>query len=126
MFHSQGVSRWRLAWPVALALLSACDTRQPMRVEVLLDNQCELIEGAFMAVSEPDGQKASFDRGRAVLHTYSDAKISVRANDRYPAFRFESPKVQAAPSVTITTRCDDGERIDRTLDAMRGQFGNSR
>lgn len=113
---------------LVLALfLSACDSAPtPLRMEVTLDKQCELLEAAFMVVTEPYGTKADFERGKAVLTTYSDAKVFLKSHDRYPSFHFESPKVQAAPRLTLTARCDEGERIDRTLDAMRGQFGTKR
>lgn len=126
LFQQGASARCTAGSLLAVLALSACSKPEPMRVEVVLDNRCELIDEAFMAVSEPDGKKADFERGRAVLHTSSDARILVKAHERYPAFRYESAKVQAAPKVTITTRCDDGERIDRTLDAMRGQFGTQR
>jgi hypothetical protein len=94
----------------------------PMEVTVTLNNRCELIDAAFMAASEPDGAKAHFDAGRATLKTRSDAKIFVKASDKYPAFRFESAKVEAARHVTITAQCAQGEKIDSTLESMRQQF----
>ncbi|MEJ6630890.1 MAG: hypothetical protein QNL09_08325, partial [Burkholderiaceae bacterium] len=40
----------------------------PMRVAVTLDNECGLVESAFMAVTD-DGASALFDRGVAQLET---------------------------------------------------------
>lgn len=95
---------------------------QAMRVQVLLDNRCETIDEAFMAVSEPDGVKANFVKGEAILNTTDKSKIVVRVNDKYPGFQFESSKSDAAPRVTIQVNCDTGDRTQRTLDAMREQF----
>ncbi len=94
---------------------------RPLQVEVYMNKQCELVDGAFMAMSEPDGARANFDKGLAVLQTYSNSKIVIRANPAYPSFSYESSKVQASPKVVITVNCDTG-RIDNTLDAMRQQF----
>jgi hypothetical protein len=95
---------------------------QAMRVQVLLDNRCETIDDAFMAVAEPDGTKAPFVKGVAYLNTTNKAKIVVRVSDKYPGFQFESGRTDAAPRVTIQVNCDTGDRTQRTLDAMKEQF----
>lgn len=95
---------------------------KPMRVQVLLDNRCEVIDDAFMAVSEPDGARSVFVKGVANLNTTNKAKIMVKVNDKYPGFQFESGKSDAAPRVTIQVYCDTGDRTQRTLDAMKEQF----
>lgn len=97
---------------------------KPMRVQVLLDNRCEVIDDAFMAVSEPDGAKAVFVKGVAYLNTTNKAKILVKVNPKYPGFQFETGKSDAAPRVTIQVNCDTGDRTQRTLDAMKEQFKN--
>ena len=97
---------------------------KPMRVQVLLDNRCEVIDDAFMAVSEPDGARAVFVNRVAHLNTTNKAKIFVKVNDKYPGFQFESGKSDAAPRVTIQVNCDTGDRTQRTLDAMKEQFKN--
>lgn len=97
-------------------------TPKPMRVQVLLDNRCEVIDDAFMAVSEPDGARSVFIKGVAYLNTTNKAKILVKVNDKYPGFQFESGKSDAAPRVTIQVNCDTGDRTQRTLDAMKEQF----
>jgi hypothetical protein len=94
----------------------------PMRVQVVLDNGCEVIDDAFMAVSEPDGKKSTFINGVAQLNTTNKSKILVKVNDKYPGFQFESGKSDAAPRVTIRVNCDTGDRTQRTLDAMKQQF----
>ncbi len=95
---------------------------KPLRVQVLLDNRCEVIDDAFMAVSEPDGARAVFVNRVAYLNTTNKAKILVKVNDKYPGFQFESGKSDAAPRVTIKVNCDTGDRTQRTLDAMKEQF----
>ncbi len=105
----------------AIYHLYADSKPRPMVVEVYMDKQCELIDGAFMAVAEPDGARANFDKGLAVLNTFSDSRIVIRSNPAYPSFSFESTKVKAGPKVVIPVQCETG-RIDKTLDAMRQQF----
>lgn len=108
----------------ALATSGCFDTSAPtsMTVSVRLDNQCEVFDDAFMAVSEPDNKQAFFRQGVAVLETRSDAQIMVRASSRYPDMQFVSPKYKAAPTLTITVNCGMGDRLERTLDSIRDQF----
>jgi hypothetical protein len=94
----------------------------PLRVTVELDNQCELVDDAFMAVSEPDGQRAYFANRVAILETRSDAYVAVRASDRYPGVAYESSRVSAASNLRFTVNCGLSERVERTLDALRDRF----
>ena len=107
---------------LAVFMIMENATPKPMRVQVMLDNRCELIDDAFMAVSEPDGAKAVFVNRVAYLNTTNKAKILVKVNDKYPGFQFESGKSDAAPRVTIQVNCDSGDCTQRTLDAMKEQF----
>lgn len=107
---------------LGIFLMMEIATPKPLRVQVLLDNRCEVIDDAFMAVSEPDGARAVFIKGVAYLNTTNKAKILVKVNDKYPGFQFESGKSDAAPRVTIQVNCDTGDRTQRTLDAMKEQF----
>jgi len=93
-----------------------------MQVEVTLDNRCELIDEAFMAVAVPSGTKAGFEKGLAILKVPPQSKIYVKSHDRYPAFSFETGKYDAEPRMVITVNCGMGERIDRALDALQKQF----
>ena len=68
-----------------------------IEVQVTLDNRCELIDEAFMAVASPSGAKATFDKGLAVLRVPPHSKIYVKSNDKYPAFSFETSKYDAEP-----------------------------
>ncbi len=93
-----------------------------IEVQVTLDNRCELIDDAFMAVASPSGAKATFDKGLAILRVPPHSKIYVKSHDKYPAFSFETSKYDAEPRMVITANCGMGERIDRTLDALKKQF----
>jgi hypothetical protein len=93
-------------WYAASVWSQASAGPQPMMVRVALDNQCGLVDDAFVAVAEPDGTTAAFDKGVAVLHTRSDAKIMVRAlalnrHGSRPPPRCVSPPNAKAAAVSI-------------------------
>lgn len=108
-----------IAWWI---VASQAERDAPLRVQVTLVNRCELIDSAFMVVSEPDGARATFDRGVAFLDTRKSSRVYLTVNDKYPGFHFESPKKDAAPSVVLVADCGLSDRVDRTIDAMRDQF----
>jgi hypothetical protein len=108
------------AWGLYLWLQP--EPSEPILVRVTLDNQCSVINEAFMAVSEPDGAKVYFDGPTALLLSRTNSKVYVRSSDKFPSFYFESPRVDPAKKVTITAVCDRGERIERTLNALKKQF----
>jgi hypothetical protein len=93
---------------------------ESIRVEVLLDNRCGLVDDAFMAASEPDGATANFQNGVAVIKTFKGSRVYLKANDRYPGFGFESGRQAAAPRVVLVADC--GTRVDRALESLREQF----
>ena len=93
----------------------------PMRVAVTLDNECGLVESAFMAVTD-DGASALFDRGVAQLETRSGARVWVINSDKFEDFIFESDRVMAAPELTIAANCSPSGTAATTLDAFNKQF----
>jgi hypothetical protein len=93
-------------------------TPKPMVSMIRLNNQCGLIDDAFMAAST-DGQRVEFANGLAVLRTMSNERVFLKSNPLYPAFGFESPPVKVQSSMTLTAQCSN---VDRTIDALREQF----
>lgn len=91
---------------------------QPLRATIKLQNQCGLIDDAFVVVST-DGASAEFVNGVAVLQTRSDQRVYLKASSRYPAFGFESPPVRVKERMTLAAQCSS---TDRTIEAMREQF----
>ena len=110
-----------LAWAILHYALAPEPAPTPMAVEVRLNNQCEIIDDAFMATAT-DGAKAPFQNGVAILETRSDAQVWIRNSYKYPKFGFETLKVQAQPVLTIATKCQPSNHLDTTMDAMRQQF----
>lgn len=97
----------------------------PMRVQVTLDNRCGIVDDAFMVVSEHDGARATFSAGVAFIETRAGSRVYLTVSDKYPGFEFESPRKSVQAEMVLTADCGQGERIERTLDAMREQFGRS-
>jgi hypothetical protein len=101
------------------AFLQWRDNRpQLIQVSIQLNNQCGLIDNAFVVVST-DGAVAEFVKGVATMSTRSDQRVFLKSSPKYPAFAFESPPVRVKPSMILDAQCSS---VDRTIDAMREQF----
>jgi hypothetical protein len=109
------------AWAILYYAFGPGAEAKPMVVEVRMDNQCGLIEGAFMA-SSSDGAKASFKNGVALLATHAGEKVWIRNSEQFPKFGFETDKVKAEPVVNIVAKCQPMGSIDTTMNSMRDQF----
>jgi hypothetical protein len=94
------------------------NTPKPMTAMIRLNNQCGLVDDAFMAAST-DGKRVEFANGLAVMQTMSNERVFLKSNPKYPAFGFETPPVKVESSMTLTAQCSN---VDRTIDAMREQF----
>lgn len=94
------------------------NTPKPITSVIRLNNQCGLVDEAFMAAST-DGRRVEFANGVAVLQTMTNERVFLKSNPKYPAFGFESPPVKVKESMTLTAQCSN---VDRTIDAMREQF----
>jgi len=91
---------------------------RPLTVSVQLDNQCALVEDAFVVVST-DGSTAEFVKGVARLSTMSDQRVSLRSHPKYPAFVFESPPVKVKAQMTLAAECSSTES---KIESLREQF----
>lgn len=106
--------------------LAACSPSAPpelLDVRIVLDNQCEFSEGAFMVVSEPSGQRAYFRDGRARMRVYSNEKLRLAANAEFPRVTFDSPSVKVKPELVMVADCGgSSERLKRTFEELQNKF----
>lgn len=112
-----------LAVAMGFAFMQWSDnTPKPITSVIRLNNQCGLIDDAFLATST-DGRQVEFANGVAVLKTMTNERVFLKSNPKYPAFGFESPPVKVQEDMTLTAQCSN---VDRTIDAMREQFKSNK
>jgi hypothetical protein len=101
-----------LAKPINDALVP---DKGPITVHVTLKNECSYAENAFMVKVMPDGPRAEFYGGKAVLEARQNQKIKLIANERYPFISYEDAAVKVAPEVTLVASCYDPEERAKAL-----------
>ena len=95
---------------------------KPLLAHLQLDNQCGLVEDAYMIKTYPEGETASFTNGQAKVMTTTNSYIDVKASPKYPAFSLDAPRIKAQANMVITVRCEPESRAKRTLGAFNDQF----
>lgn len=90
--------------------------------ELTLQNQCGLIEDAYLITVEPSGPTAKFDNGRATITASTYSYIVVKADPAYKgSFAIETPRQKVEPKMLIPVVCDEG-RARSVLRTFNQQF----
>lgn len=96
---------------------------QPIRVDVVLINECPFSEKAFMAKVMPDGPTTEFIDGKARLEALPNQRIKLIANTKYPEFHYDSGSFPVGPEVRLTANCDNmEERAKAISESLRDAF----
>ena len=95
---------------------------KPLIANLVLDNQCGLVEDAYMIKTYPEGDKASFTNGRAKIETTTNSYIDIVASPKYPTFKLEAPRQKVKANMVITVRCVPESAAQRALGTFNEQF----
>ncbi|MEN9765322.1 MAG: hypothetical protein RL397_1277 [Pseudomonadota bacterium] len=122
-FHLSDLSSSAPAQRVTNAVTQWMAPPQPMRVAVVLINECPFSEKAFMAKVMPDGPTAEFIDGKATLEALPNQRIKLIANTKYPQFHYDSGSFPVGPEVRLTGNCDNmEERAKAISESLRDAF----
>lgn len=122
-FHLSDLSSSAPAQRVTAAVNQWIAPPQPMRVAVVLINECPFSEKAFMAKVMPDGPTAEFIDGKATLEALPNQRIKLIANTKYPEFHYDSGSFPIEPEVRLTANCDNmEERAKAISQSLRDAF----
>jgi len=122
-FHLSALSSSAPAQRVTTAVTQWMAPPQPMRVAVVLINECPFSEKAFMAKVMPDGPTAEFIDGKATLEALPNQRIKLIANTKYPQFHYDSGSFPIEPEVRLTANCDNmEERAKAISESLRDAF----
>lgn len=122
-FHFTALSSSAPAQRVTTAVTQWMAPPQPIRVAVVLINECPFSERAFMAKVTPDGPTAEFIDGKATLEALPNQRIKLIANTKYPQFHYDSGSFPIEPEVRLTANCDNmEERAKAISESLRDAF----
>ena len=93
-----------------------------IKVNVTLQNNCELIDSAFMVSTYPNGKKANFENKKAVMYLKRSSKIHLQANDKYEGFHYSSVPVKVKSNLILEANCTEEGRLEDIFKSFEKQF----
>ncbi len=94
--------------------------------ELTLQNQCGLVEDAYIITLEPSGPTAKFSNGHATIEASTYSYVVVKADPAYKSsFSIETPRQKVEPKMLIPVICDEG-RARSVLRTFNQQFDKNK
>ena len=95
---------------------------QIIKVNITLQNNCELIDSAFMASSYPENKNAYFENKKAVMYLKRSSKVQLQASNKYEGFHYSSVPVEVGSNVILKANCSEEGRLEDIFNSIREQF----
>ena len=93
-----------------------------IKVQITLDNKCELFDKAFMVKAIPSGKTAKFLNRKAEMFLTRSSKVQLFVSDEYPGFHFSSIPVNVSYNTKLIADCSNSDRLDSIFESLKNQF----
>tara|TARA_X000000950_G_C13349684_1_gene431936 strand:+ start:71 stop:463 length:393 start_codon:yes stop_codon:yes gene_type:complete len=93
-----------------------------IKVQITLDNKCELFDKVFMVKAIPSGKSARFIDKKAEMFLKKSSKVQLVVSDEYPGFHFTSIPVNVSYNTKLVADCSNSERLDNIFESLKNQF----
>ena len=93
-----------------------------IKVQITLDNKCELFDKVFMVKAIPSGQTAKFLNKKAEMFLKRSSKVQLFVSDEYPGFHFSSIPVNVSYNTKLIADCSNSDRLDSIFESLKNQF----
>ena len=91
-------------------------------MDIFLQNNCELIDSAFMVSTFPEGRNAYFENKKAVMYLKRSSRIQLQASNKYEGFHYSSVPVEVDKNVVLEANCTEEGRLKDIFDSFKEQF----
>ena len=93
-----------------------------IKVQITLDNKCELFDKVFMVKAIPSGKTAKFLNRKAEMFLTRSSKVQLFVSDEYPGFHFSSIPVNVSYNTKLIADCSNSDRLDSIFESLKNQF----
>ena len=93
-----------------------------IKVQITLDNKCELFDKVFMVKAIPSGKLARFIDKKAEMFLKKSSKVQLVVSDEFPGFHFTSIPVDVNYNTKLVADCSNSERLDNIFESLKNQF----
>ena len=115
---------------MCLLSLAGCAREAPepkvIEARVVLSNQCGITNNAFQLLHEPSGRRFSLARGEALVVGHEGDTVRLVGNSAYPDFAYDGSPVRLAERVVVNADCGFPDRMLRSFESIREEFGGRR
>ena len=95
---------------------------QVIKVDIILKNNCELIDSAFMVSTYPENKNAFFENKKATMYLKRSSKVQLQANKKYDGFHYSSIPVKVQENIILEANCTEEGRLEEIFDSLNKQF----
>ena len=95
---------------------------QIIKVNITLQNNCELSDSVFMASSYPENKNAYFENKKAVMYLKRSSKVQLQASNKYEGFHYSSVPVEVESNVILKANCSEEGRLEDIFNSLKEQF----
>ena len=93
-----------------------------IKVQITLDNKCELFDKVFKVKAIPSGKSARFIDKKAEMFLKKSSKVQLVVSDEFPGFHFTSIPVDVSYKTKLVADCSNSERLDNIFESLKNQF----
>ena len=93
-----------------------------IRVDITLQNNCELLDTAFMVSTYPEDKNAFFENKKATMYLKRSSKVQLQASSKYEGFHYSSIPVKVKKSLILEANCTEEGRLEEIFDSLNKQF----
>lgn len=95
---------------------------QIIKVDIILKNNCELIDSAFMVSTFPKEKNAFFENKKATMYLKRSSKVQLQASNKYEGFHYSSIPVKVQKNLILEANCTEEGRLEEIFDSLNKQF----
>ena len=93
-----------------------------IKVQITLDNKCELFDKVFMVKAIPSGKSARFIDKKTEMFLKKSSKVQLVVSDEFPGFHFTSIPINVSYNTKLVADCSNSERLDNIFESLKNQF----
>lgn len=100
------------------------ETPKHLNVSIRLQNECTVIDSAFIAEALEQGRTSKFYNGVAMMRLPETAKVKLSVSPAFPDFVYDGVPKPVSPEMVLVADCSVSPRLKSIFGAMKDTFGN--
>jgi len=99
------------------------DAPKYLDITIRLQNECSIINDAFIAEAPEQRRTSKFHNGVAKMRLPETAKVKLSVNPIFPDFVYDGVPETVTPEMVLVADCSVSPRLKSIFGAMREKFG---